>query len=142
MSTFSSARVGDRGDCDLRSLLLAAVLALTPLAARAQCEHSPVRFQPNGRERVTMVVSRDSACTIFATSSLTANMAGISSYVGTTVARRPGHGVAGVASKHEWGYKPNPGYVGRDSFAMEMRFTRMNSTQVERMTVEIDVTVR
>ncbi|MBK9081877.1 MAG: hypothetical protein IPL88_07265 [Rhizobiales bacterium] len=130
----------------MRSVVAAAafslVMALAPLAARAACEHSPVRFQPNGRERVSMVVTRDSACTIFATSSLTANMGGISSYVGTTVARRPAHGVAGVASKHEWGYKPNPGYAGRDSFAMEMRFTRMNSTQVERMTVDIDVTVR
>jgi hypothetical protein len=55
------------------------------------------------------------------------------------VASRPRNGVAAIAGVSGYGYRPNPGFRGRDRFTLELRLTEDGVRGVTR--IEIDVVV-
>lgn len=120
----------------------AAGALLAPLAAEAACQHTPVRLDAGSRVAVRMEMTRDSDCTVFASVSPTSHAAGVSNYVSARIVRKPSSGIAGVASRHEWGYKPKPGFVGRDRFSVELVFVRNTQTQPQTAIIDVDVLVR
>jgi hypothetical protein len=130
----------------LRSLLFIAAISVAGLAtaapALAECSYTRLNLESGTRTSISMVVDRNTACTIFANAGSTSLPSGIASFLDTSIVRRPRSGIAGVASKHEWGYKPNPGFVGRDSFVVQMRYVRNTQSQPQTLLIDIDVTVR
>jgi hypothetical protein len=62
------------------------------------------------------------------------------SLIGLTIARPASHGVAGVASRYQFGYQPDAGYVGPDSFVLKIEFDDRGRRETTLLTV--DVTVR
>ncbi len=121
--------------------LLAFAATLAPFAAQAACSHTALNLGSGTHQRIQMNVSRNSDCTVFANAGSTSLASGIASFLGVRVIRKPASGIAGVASKHEWGYKPNPGFVGRDRFSVEITFVRNTQSVPQAMVVDVDVTV-
>jgi hypothetical protein len=133
------------GDQTMRTIPIAAasiiVALLAPLAAQAACSHTALRFESGTHQRIQMNVVRNTECTVYAQAGSTSQASGIASFLGVRVSRKPVSGIAGVASKHEWAYKPNPGFVGRDRFSVEITFVRNTQSVPQTLLVDVDVTV-
>lgn len=123
-------------------LIAAAFAVMFPALAQAACQHTPLRLDSGTRYSMQMVVERDTDCTVFGSAAATPFAEGVSSFLGVSVVQRPRAGIAGSANAHQWGYKPNPGFVGRDHFAVRMRYIRNTRTQPEATVIDVDVIVR
>lgn len=121
---------------------LAACAVLAPVAALAECQYTPLRLGTGTRSAVQMIVERDTACTMFTSANPTSSADGVSTYLDVRLARNPTSGIAGIASKHEWGYKPKAGFTGRDRFAVRMDVVRNTRTRPESIIIDVDVIVR
>lgn len=123
-------------------IIVAAALFLAPAAAAAECQYTPLRLGSGTRSAVQMIVQRDTACTMFTSANPTSTADGISTYLDVRLAKNPASGIAGIASKHEWGYKPHAGFVGRDRFVVRMDVVRNTYTKPESIVIDVDVIVR
>jgi hypothetical protein len=120
----------------LRAAVL--VLAFAPLGATsalADCRIGWFRWGPSYAElRTTMQVTRNTACRKELKTLDFVAMQEI------TVTRPPQHGAAGKASRYDFAYKPNQGYVGPDSFEINVAFDYNGRPGNSRLSFDVDVT--
>ena len=115
--------------------VLAGVLALVAAtAAEAACARSGYRFGPGiDRAQSRWIVDAGKPCaTVLNPARLFLS--------GLTIAERAAHGVAGVGSRYQYAYNPQPGYVGRDRFVVRIEFEQ-NGVRGATL-VAVDVVVR
>jgi hypothetical protein len=95
--------------------------------AFAECNSPGFNPTPNGfcngcRYEGSMVVTRDQACE----RPYRPHPKGpATEIVGNRIVQRARHGIAGI-STNTMAYKPNPGYVGRDEFVVEVAYRQAN----------------
>lgn len=115
-----------------------AAIALTVLGigpALADCRTGWFRWGPSyATQQATMQVPAGSACR---RNLKTLDFVAMQEI---TVVRAPQHGQAGKASRYEFAYKPKDGYVGPDSFEIDVSFDYNGRQGHSRLSFDVDVT--
>ena len=99
----------------IAKIALAATIAVAGAeAAQAACQRAGHRFGPGiERAQSRWAVEAGQPCaTVLNPARLFMS--------GLTIVTRAEHGVAGVGSRYQYAYNPQPGYVGRDRFAVRI----------------------
>ncbi|MBK9081876.1 MAG: hypothetical protein IPL88_07260 [Rhizobiales bacterium] len=117
-----------------KTVLAGALVLIAADAAQAACARSGYRFGPGiHRAQSLWVVEAGKPCaTVLNPARLFLS--------GLTIAERASHGVAGVGSRYQYAYNPQPGYVGRDRFVVRIEFEQ-NGRRGATL-VAVDVVVR
>jgi hypothetical protein len=101
--------------------------------AQARCSRQPVRFGGGVPTASTVwKVWRGTNCR-------SALRPGLAALLGLSLARPAQHGVAGVASRYQYGYQPDAGYTGPDSFVLKIDFDDRGRHETTLLTVNVIV---
>lgn len=114
--------------------LAVAALFATASPAQALCTRTPFRFGDGVTQATAQwIVQKGGACAGLLTTG------GLTTLRKLSIARPAAHGVAGVASRFQFAYKPDANFVGRDSFVARIDFDVRGAVGTTLVTVEVTV---
>jgi hypothetical protein len=121
--------------------------ALCASAQAAECHHTNFQIAIGTRSTdAKWRMQKDTACSQYITPQHFANgVANMSLGFGEMrILRRPTHGVAGVETSilsRGFAYRPTPGFVGEDSFAVSVNVIDKRMTMTWDLTINVEVEV-
>ena len=114
--------------------LAVAMLVATASGAQARCSSTPFRFGEGVTQATAQwAVEKGTPC------AGRLSTFGLTALSKLSIARQAAHGVAGVASRFQFAYNPDPNFVGRDSFVARIDFDHRGAPGTTLVTVEVTV---